>query len=106
MDPLSDVIALLRPSTAISKPITGRGRWGVRYAAHDAPGFTIIPQPECWITFEGQDPVRFGKEDFALLPSTPPFPLRSHSGQQAIEGFTGPSVHELGLFGIRASLSN
>lgn len=80
MDPVSDVIALLRPSTAISKPITGRGRWGVRYAAHDAPGFTIILKGECWLSFEGQGPVRFGKGDFVLLPSSPAFTLASHPG--------------------------
>lgn len=80
MDPLSDVIALLRPSTAISKPITGRGQWGVRYAAHNAPGFTIILEGECWITFEGKSPVKFEKGDFLLLPSTPPFSLSSHPG--------------------------
>ena len=59
MDPLSDVIALLRPSTAISKPITGRGHWGVRYDEHDAPGFTIILKGECWIAFEDRQPVKF-----------------------------------------------
>lgn len=78
MDPLSDVIALLRPSTAISKPITGRGRWGVRYAAYNAPGFTIILNGECWISFNGQEPVKFQKGDFVLLPSTPAFTLSSH----------------------------
>lgn len=78
MDPLSDIIALLRPNTAISKPITGRGRWGVRYAAYDAPGFTIILKGECWISFEGQEPLRFEKGDFLLLPSTPAFTLSSH----------------------------
>ena len=55
----------------------------MRYAAHDAPGFTIILEGECWITFEGQEPARFGKGDFLLLPSTPPFSLSSHPG---IEG--------------------
>lgn len=78
MDPLSDVIALLRPSTAISKPITGRGRWGVRYGAYNAPGFTIILQGECWISFEEQAPIRFREGDFLLLPSTPAFTLSSH----------------------------
>ena len=78
MDPLSDIIALLRPSTAVAKPITGRGRWGVRYAANDAPGFTIILQGVCWIAFEGQEPLRFQKGDFLLLPSTPAFALSSH----------------------------
>jgi AraC-like DNA-binding protein len=80
MDPLSDVIALLRPSTAISKPISGRGTWGVRYAAHDAPGFTIILKGECWITFEGELPLKLETGAFLLLPSTPPFTLSSHPG--------------------------
>jgi len=79
-DPLSDVIALLQPSTAISKPITGRGRWGVRYAAYNAPGFTIILEGSCWISFEGKEPIKFQKGDFLLLPSTPAFSLSSHPG--------------------------
>ena len=78
MDPLSDVIALLRPSTAISKPITGRARWAVRYAAHNAPGFTIILKGECWISFDRQEPVKFQKGDFVLLPASPAFTLSSH----------------------------
>lgn len=77
MDPLSDVIALLRPSTAISKPITGRGTWGVRYAAHNAPGFTIILKGECWLTFKDQEPLNIRRGDFLLLPSTPAFTLGS-----------------------------
>lgn len=80
MDPLSDVIALLRPSTAISKPISGRGRWGVRYTAHDAPGFTIILKGSCWITFDGEEPFRLETGAFLLLPKTPAFSLSSHLG--------------------------
>lgn len=80
MDPLTDIIGLLRPSSAISKPITGRGRWGVRYAAHDAPGFTIVLKGECWLIPEGEAPMRLEKGDFVLLPSTPPFSLSSHVG--------------------------
>ena len=80
MDPLSDMIALLRPSAAMSKPITGRGRWGVRYGAHAAPGFTIILDGECWVALDGQDAMRLTKGDFLLLPSTPAFTLSSHPG--------------------------
>ena len=80
MDPLSDVIALLRPSTAVAKPITGRGRWGIRYAAHDAPGFTIIVEGECWLALDGAEPVRLARGDFLLLPSTPAFTLSSQPG--------------------------
>lgn len=80
MDPLSDVIALLRPNTAISKPISGRGAWAVRYAAHDAPGFTIILKGECWIAFEGEEPLKLETGAFLLLPSTPAFTLSNDPG--------------------------
>ncbi|MET3611724.1 AraC-like DNA-binding protein [Rhizobium aquaticum] len=79
MDPLSDVIALLRPNTAVSKPISGRGAWAVRYAAHDAPGFTIVLKGECWVTFEGEAPLKLNTGAFLLLPATPAFTLGSRS---------------------------
>ena len=77
MDPLSDVIALLRPSAAISKPITGRGKWGVSYAAYDLPGFTIVLEGECWLRLQDDAPIRLCKGDYILLPSTPAFTLGS-----------------------------
>jgi AraC-like DNA-binding protein len=52
----------------------------VRYGAYSAPGFTIILQGECWITFEGKEPMKYESGDFLLLPSTPPFSLSSHPG--------------------------
>jgi AraC-like DNA-binding protein len=80
MDPLSDVIALLRPSAALSKPISGKGRWGVEYAAHDAPGFSIILTGEAWLTLNGHEPLQLGRGDFLLLPTTPAFSLSSEEG--------------------------
>lgn len=77
MDPFSDIIALLRPSAAVSKPISGRGRWGVRYAAHDAPGFTLVLSGAAWIIFDGRPPLRLERGDFLLLPTTPAFSLCS-----------------------------
>lgn len=80
MDPLSDIITLLRPSAAIAKPITARGRWGVRYGAHDAPGFTIILAGEAWVAFDGDAPLRLAQGDFLLIPTTPAFSLSSEPG--------------------------
>ena len=77
MDPLSDIIALVRPSAAVSKPISGKGRWAVYYEAHDAPGFTIILSGEAWLSLDGQEPLRLAEGDFLLLPSTPAFSLAS-----------------------------
>ena len=84
MDPLSDVIALLRPSAALSKPISGRGRWGVEYAAHDAPGFSIILAGEVWLTLNGHEPLQLGRGDFLLLPTTPAFSLSSEKGMSCV----------------------
>ncbi len=84
MDPLSDIIALLRPSAAVSKPISGRGHWGVRYDAHDAPGFTMILAGAAWIAFEGKEPLRLAAGDFILLPTTPAFTLSSEPGVACI----------------------
>jgi len=80
LDPLSDIIALLRPSAAVSKPISGKGVWGVRYAAHDAPAFTIVLSGEAWLTFDTEEPIRLALGDFLLLPTTPAFSLSSAPG--------------------------
>lgn len=80
MDPLSDIIALLRPNAAVSKPISGKGVWGVRYASYDAPGFTIVLSGEAWLCFDTEAPIRLAPGDFLLLPTTPAFSLSSKPG--------------------------
>ena len=77
MDPFSDLIGLLRPHAAVSKPITGRGAWGARYNAYDAPGFAIVLEGGCFLQFEDGEPVRLSAGDFILIPSTPAFALFS-----------------------------
>ncbi|HEY1151350.1 MAG TPA: AraC family transcriptional regulator, partial [Pseudoduganella sp.] len=37
VDPLSEVIAQLRPHAVFSKGISGAGRWGVRYGDFGQP---------------------------------------------------------------------
>src|SRR4051794_3739611 len=84
MDPLSETVGLLRPKAAISKPISGRGQWGVRYQAYDAPGFTIVLTGEAWLTFEGEAPIQIAEGDFILLPTTPAFSLSSRPGAACV----------------------
>lgn len=78
MDPLSDIVTLLRPRAAIAKPISGRGQWGVRYKSYDAPGFTLVLTGEAWLAFSDREPLRISEGDFLLLPTTPAFSLASH----------------------------
>lgn len=82
MDPLGDFVALLRSTAAVSKPISGRGHWGVSYRSYDAPGFTLVLAGEAWIRLAGSDPLKLTEGDFLLLPTTPAFSLSSHPDSQ------------------------
>ena len=86
MDPLTDIVALLRPHAAFSKPITGLGRWGVRYDAHVSPSFCIVLEGQCWLTTEDDAPRLLERGDFLLLPLTPAFSLVSELGAECIPG--------------------
>lgn len=84
MDPLSDIISLLRPRAAIAKAISGRGYWGVCYRSYDAPGFTVVLTGEAWVTLGNREPLRISVGDFLLLPTTPAFSLCSQPGAPCI----------------------
>ena len=86
MDPLSAIVSLLRPHAVMSKPITGRGTWGVRYAASGLPGFAIVLDGRCWLAVEGHAPAPLDRGDFVLLPSTPAFALSSRPGVACVDG--------------------
>jgi AraC-like DNA-binding protein len=75
-DPLSEVIALLRPRTVFSKRISGAGRWGVRYAAYGEPSFCTMLEGSCRLVVDGYDnEITLEAGDFVLLPATPGFTL-------------------------------
>lgn len=75
LDPLSDVIALLRPSTVFSKAISGAGRWAVRYSAFGHPSFSTILEGSCRLDVDGQPPLTLEAGDFLMLPATPGFTM-------------------------------
>jgi len=91
MDPVTDIIGLLRPHAVFSKPITGRGEWGVRYAAYEEPGFAVVMRGRCWLAVEGNEPLVLERGDFVLLPSSPAFALLSRPGAACSKGV--PSTH-------------
>jgi AraC-like DNA-binding protein len=90
MDPLSHIVALLRPHAVLSKPITGRGSWGVSYDRYEAPSFCIVLSGRCWLTIENSAPLLLDCGDFLLLPTTPAFSLASQPGASCRPGL--PSV--------------
>lgn len=75
IDPLAQVIELLRPRTVFSKGISGAGAWGVRYSAFGQPGFCVVIEGSCRLAVDGEAPVTLEQGDFVLLPATPAFTM-------------------------------
>lgn len=75
VDPLVEVITLLRPRAVFSKVISGAGAWAVRYAAFGQPSFCTMLEGHCVLTVDGQDPAALEAGDFVLMPTTPGFTL-------------------------------
>src|SRR5262245_16941504 len=75
VDPLSEVITLLRPRAVFTKGISGAGHWGVRYADFGHPSFCVVVEGACRLAVEGEAPLRLEAGDFVLLPRTPGFTL-------------------------------
>jgi AraC-like DNA-binding protein len=75
IDPLSEIISLLRPRTVFSKGISGAGRWGVQYSQFGQPSFCVVLEGSCLLAVNGQDAITLEAGDFVLLPATPGFVL-------------------------------
>ena len=77
MEPLADVITLLRPRAVGTKVIEGAGRWAVRRSRMNFAGFGLVLIGECWLAVDDHKPIRLAKGDFVLVPSNPGFTIAS-----------------------------
>jgi len=91
MDPLSSLVALMRPQTVVSKVVSGSGRWGVRYSGSGTAGFGVVVTGKCHFQANGCDPVELTEGDFILLPTGPGFAMASDSDVDPDEIQTRPA---------------
>lgn len=77
VDPLAQIINLLKPRTVFSKVVSGAGSWAVRYPIFGEPSFCAMLDGACTLAVDGQEPVLLKAGDFVLLPATPGFTLSS-----------------------------
>lgn len=86
MDPLSDVLALLRPRSALSAGLDAGGAWAIRFPAHDGIKFNAVMRGACWVAVEGEpEPIRMAAGDCFLLTRGRPFHLATDLALPAIE---------------------
>jgi Cupin len=79
MDPLSDVLALLKPQSYVSAGFDAGGDWAIQF--DDQSGrikcYAVI-SGQCWLAVEGvSEPVRLSAGESFVLPSGRPFKLAS-----------------------------
>lgn len=77
VDPLAEVVTLLRPSAPFAKVATAAGRWVARRAETGRPFFCAIVAGASRLTVEGREPVVLEQGDFVLVPAAFDFTVSS-----------------------------
>jgi AraC-like DNA-binding protein len=86
MDPLSDVLSLLRPSTFAFRGLDASGAWALAFAANDGIKCYAINSGACWLDLEDTtSPVHLSAGDVVLLPTGSAFRLYSVSDAPPID---------------------
>ncbi|MBP2302099.1 AraC family transcriptional regulator [Azospirillum picis] len=70
VDPLSDVLSLLKPHTYIAGGFDLAGGWSIRFNAHTGIKCYALVSGRCWLTVEGAaEPLEMEAGDCVLLPN-------------------------------------
>ena len=86
MDPLSDVLSLLRPKSAISAGLDAGGEWSIRFPSHEGIKFNAVMRGACWVQVEGKaEPQLIRAGDCFLLTRGRPFFLATGLGMSSID---------------------
>jgi len=85
VDPLTALIALLRPRAVLWKRLRGEGEWALQFAANREVKFGIVLSGRCILTGAGA-PVNLAQGDFLLLTARTPFTFGSGDAVPPVDG--------------------
>jgi AraC-like DNA-binding protein len=89
VDPLSDVLSLLKLRSYVSGGFDVGGPWSIRFGRHDGIKCYALVSGQCWLAVDGvADPVRLTAGDCFLLPRGWPFRLASDLALPPIDAMT------------------
>ena len=78
MDPLSDVLAVLKPQSTVARAFDAGGDWSIQFGSHEGIKCNALISGQCWLAVEGiRDPIQLRTGDCFLLPRGLPFRLAS-----------------------------
>lgn len=99
-DPLSSVVALLKPRPDISKLVVAGGRWQVDRTDMASPFYAAIVQGRARLEVNGHAPVMLVAGDFVMVPALDSFTMTSElppkPGATRLPLETGPGIFRLG----------
>ena len=88
MDPLSDVLGLLKPSSYGFRGLDAGGDWALAYPSAEGVKCFAIRTGACWIEIEdGSGPVALQAGDFILVPCRGAFSLYSSVGAPVTDAY-------------------
>ncbi len=89
MDPLSDILSLVKPRRYGAGALVGGGNWAFDFPAYDGVKCYALVRGECWVTIDGvRDPVRLVMGDCLVLPHGRAFRLGSDLVTPALDART------------------
>jgi AraC-like DNA-binding protein len=89
MDPLSDVLSLLKPRSYMCGGFDFGGEWSIQFHQHQGIKCYALVSGECWLAVDGvPDPVRLTAGDCFLLPNGRPFRLSSDLSLAPVDAHT------------------
>ena len=89
MDPLSDVLSLLKPRSYMAGGFDVGGELSVRFGQHDGVKCYAVVSGQCWLSVDGvPEAVRLGTGDCFLLPHGRPFRLATDLALAPVDALT------------------
>jgi AraC-like DNA-binding protein len=89
VDPLSDVLSLLKPRSYVAGGFDVGGQWSIQFARHEGVKCYAVVSGQCWLSLEGVgDAVQLKSGDCFLLPLGRPFRLSSDPSLTPVDART------------------
>src|SRR5579862_391646 len=89
MDPLSDVLSLLKPRSYVAGGFDAGGDLSIQFGQHDGIKCYAVVSGQCWLAVDGvADPVRLEAGNCFLLPHGRPFRLASDLTLTPVDALT------------------
>ena len=85
MDPLSDVLSLLKPQAYVTGALSAGDPWSLQLPAYQGIKCYMVVEGTCWLAIEGEPPARLHQGDCLLLPHGKPFVIASDLDLPAVD---------------------